>query len=143
LGGSFDYTGFAKYHRKLATPVRLDTDGVYFLSYLFRRHGPQADPLNAVAVLLRPDDEISKDESWRRLNVGVGGWTQLFTHLQRVGSRTPLPLRYGETYLLVAKITASAANPDQVFMRVYGPDEPIERDEPGSWSVVGPPFQSD
>ena len=68
---------------------------------------------------------------------------QLFTSLNRVGSRTPLPLRYGDTYLLVAKIVASAANPDQVFMRVYAPEEPIERGEPGSWSVVGPPFQSD
>ncbi len=28
-------------------------------------------------------------------------------------------------------------------MRVYGPDEPIEREEPGSWSVVGPQVHSD
>ena len=62
--------------------------------------------------------------------------------LQRVGSRTPLPLSYGETYLLVAKIVAGSANADQVFMRVYGPEEPIERDEPGSWSGVGPPLYS-
>ena len=28
-------------------------------------------------------------------------------------------------------------------MRVYGPEEPIEREEPSSWSVVGPPLLSD
>src|SRR5262249_34057241 len=87
--------------------------------------------------------EHKRDGARLRLNVGVGGANQLFTHLQQVGSRTPLPLSYGETYLLVAKIVASKANPDQVFMRVYGPAEPIEPDEPGSWSVIGPPFRSD
>jgi hypothetical protein len=142
-GGCFDYTGFAKYWRRLATPVRLDTDAVYYLSFLFRRQGPQGDPLNAVAVLLRTTAELQTEDASKRLNVGVGGANELFTHLHRVGSRTPLPLSYGQTYLLVAKIVAGGSDPDQVFMRVYGPDEPVERQEPGSWSVVGPPFQSD
>jgi ferric-dicitrate binding protein FerR (iron transport regulator) len=143
VGGSFDYLGFAKYWRRLATPVRLDTDGVYYLSFLFRREGPPADPLNAVAVLLRTTDELKTEDSRFRLNVGVGGANELFTHLQRVGSRTPVPLSYGKTYLLVAKIAASAANADQVFMRVYGAADPIDRDEPGSWTVIGPQFHSD
>jgi ferric-dicitrate binding protein FerR (iron transport regulator) len=145
IGGSFDYTGFAKYWRRLETPVRLDTDGVYYLSFLFRREGPQGDPVNAVAVLLRTDTEFhTKQENPRsRLNIGVGGPNELFTHLQSVGSRTPVPLSNGTTYLLVAKIVAGRTDADQVFMRVYGPDEPIDPQEPGSWSVVGPPFQSD
>jgi hypothetical protein len=142
-GGSFDYTGFAKYWRRLSTPVRLDLDGVYYLSFLFRREGPPADPLNAVAVLLRTTDELKKEDSRLRLNVGVGGANELFTHLQRVGSRTPVPLSYGKTYLLVAKIAASSDNPDQVFMRVYGAEDAVDRAEPGSWTVIGPPFQSD
>jgi ferric-dicitrate binding protein FerR (iron transport regulator) len=144
-GGCIDYTGFAKYWRRLATPVRLDTDGVYYLSYLFRRSGPPADEVNAVAVLLRTADDLplKKEDSHLRLNIGVGGPNQLFTHLQRVGSRTSLPLSYDRTYLLVAKIVASGSNPDQVFMRVYDADEPVEREESGSWTVVGPPFQSD
>jgi hypothetical protein len=143
VGGCLDYTGFTKYYRRLATPVRLDTDGVYYLSFLVRRHGPPADPLNAVAVLLRTSEEIRKEDPLKRLNIGVGGGNQLFTHLNRVGSRTPLPLVYGETYLLVAKVVASGADPDQVFIRVYGPEEPVEPEEPGSWSVVGRPFESD
>jgi hypothetical protein len=148
-GGSFDYTGFAKYFRRLAEPVRLDTNGVYFLSFLFRRLGPQADPLNSVSVQLRTDDELQSERRGgpvdlrTRLNVGVDRANDLFTHLQRVGSRTPLPLSYGATYLLVAKVVASGSNPDQVFVRVYGPDEPVGRTEPGSWSVVGPQVHSD
>lgn len=145
VGGCFDYTGFTEYYRRLATPVRMNTDEVYYLSFLFRRHGPQADPVNAVAVLLRTSEEFRKEkrDHRKRLNVGVDRSNHVFTHLGGVGTRTPLPLSNGETYLLVAKIAASASNPDQVFIRVYGPEEPIERQEPGSWSVVGPPFRSD
>ncbi len=146
IGGCFDYTGFAKYQRRLATPIRLDTDGVYYLSFVFRRYGPSTDPVNAVALLLRTTAGIKKDkaDAHNRLNIGVGGANQLFTHLGGAGSRTPLPLNYGETYLLVAKIAASGgANPDQVFIRVFGPQEAVDAEEPGSWTVVGPPFRSD
>jgi len=143
VGGCFDFTGFSKYYRRLATPVRLDVDGFYYLSFLFRRQGPPADPLNAVAVLLRTGTEIRKEDQRKRLNVGVGGVNQLFTHLNAVGSRTPLPLEFGQTYLLVAKIAARAGEPDQVFLRVYAPHEAVEPQEPDGWTVTGPPFHSD
>jgi hypothetical protein len=149
VGGCFDYTGFAKYFRRLATPVRLDTDAVYYLSCLVRRHGPPADPLNAVAILLRTTEELEADNRGgetdlrKRFNVGVDQTNTLFTYLQRVGARAPLPLSSGETYLLVAKIAAGGANPDQAFVRVYGPDEPVDAEEPGMWSVVGPQVESD
>lgn len=149
VGGSFDFTGFTKYFRRMAAPIRLDRDGVYYLSYLFRHGGPQIDPQNSVAVLLRTVDELEGEltrgqpDTSRRMNLGMERGNDLFTSLQRVGARTPLPLTYGETYLFVAKIVASAANPDQVFLRVYAPGEPPDREEPGSWSVVGPAFQSD
>jgi hypothetical protein len=142
-GGCFDYLGFSKYYRRLATPVRMDADRRYYLSFLLRRQGPPADPLNAVAVLLRTGAEIRNENSRKRLNVGVGGANQLFTHLNAVGSRTSLPLDYGTTYLLVAKIAARAVEPDQVFLRVYAPREAVERQEPDSWTVVGPPLHSD
>jgi hypothetical protein len=149
VGGSFDFTGFTKYFRRMATPIRLDRDGVYYISYLFRRGGPQVDPQNSVAVLLRTADELegeltrAQPDMTKRMNLGMERGNDLFTSLQRVGARTPLPLSYGETYLFVAKIVASAADPDQVFLRVYATGEPPDREEPGSWSVVGPAFQSD
>lgn len=149
IGGSFDHIGFSKYFRRLATPVRLHGDEVYYLSYLFRRDGPQAEPLNAVTIQLRTSEELESELAGKpidlhtRLNVGVDRANDVFTHLNRVGVRMPQPLSYGETYLLVAKIVASSYLPDQVFVRVYAPHEPIERDEEGSWSVMGPLIESD
>jgi hypothetical protein len=145
IGGAFEYAGFAKYHRRMGAPLRMDADAVYYLSFLVRREGPPEEPLNAVAILFRTTEELQRgqEDGRKRLNVGVGGWNQLFTHLGGVGSRTPVPLRFGETYLLVAKIVTSKTGSDQVFMRVYSPEEPVEREESGGWTVTGPPFQSD
>lgn len=149
IGGSFDHVGFAKYFRRLATPVRMDADGVYYFSYLFHREGPPLDPLNDVSIQLRQTEELAQDQRdatidlRKRLNFGVDRTNEVFTHLERVGRRMPLPLSYGETYLLAAKVVASGAHPDQVFLRVYGPQEPVDEQEPATWSAVGPPVQSD
>lgn len=147
VGGAFEYAGFTKCFRRLAEPMRLDADRAYFLSFLFRRQGPSASEVNAVALLFWTDEDYKKvlqtRDPRRQLNVGVRGWNQLFTLLHDAGSRTPLPLRYGETYLLVAKVAASGQHPDQVFLRVYGPNEPAEPDEPAAWSSESPPFRSD
>ena len=98
---------------------------------------------------MRQTEELASDQRdatidlRKRLNFGVDRTNELFTHLERVGRRMPLPLSYGETYLLVAKVAASGAYPDQVFLRVYGPQEPVDRQEPATWSAVGVPVQSD
>lgn len=149
VGGSFDHVGFAKYFRRLAEPVRLDADGLYYCSFLFRREGPPIDPLNAVTILFRESEELALDQRdatadlRKRLNFGVDRTNELFTHLERMGRRLPLPLCYGETYLLITKVVASKTHPDQVFLRVYGPQEPVEPQEPAVWSAIGPPTHSD
>ena len=149
IGGSFDHVGFAKYFRRLAAPLRMDTDGVYYLSYVFRREGPPLDPLNSVSIQFRQTEELEREQQGepidlrKRLNFGIDKTNELFTHLERIGHRMPLPLSYGETYLLTAKVVASSSYPDQVFLRIYGPQEPVDREEPANWSVVGPPIQSD
>ncbi len=149
IGGAFDHVGFAKYFRRLQSPVRLDGDGVYYFSYLLRREGPPLDPLNDVSLQLRQTEELAADQRdatidlRKRLNFGVDRTNELYMHLERVGRRMPLPLSYGETYLLVAKLAASGAHPDQVFLRVYGPQEPVDLQEPANWSASGPPIESD
>jgi ferric-dicitrate binding protein FerR (iron transport regulator) len=143
VGGRFECAGFAVYYRRLAAPIRLDTEGVTYLSCLFRSQGPPGHPHDAMALLLRPDeDPRRRPDLSNRLQIGVGGSNQVYTHLGRACTRTSLPLRSGITYLLVAKIVAGSSIPSQVFVRVYGPREPLGEDEPCSWTLVGPPFES-
>jgi ferric-dicitrate binding protein FerR (iron transport regulator) len=145
IGGCFEYTGFAVHHRRLATPVRLNADGVYYLSFLFRRQGP-AQPgygPSSLSIMLRTDEEYHHRLDPRKwLNIGVGASNQLYAQLGRSCSRACLPLLRGTNYLVVAKIVAGSTTADQVFLRVYRPGETVGMDETGSWTIVSPPFES-
>lgn len=141
-GGCLDCSASLKLKRRLATPIRLDADRVYFLSFLFRRDDRPAHPANTVALVLQ-DTGADPSDPRQQLTIGVGGSNNLFTHLHRVAARTPLPLNSCETYLLVAKIAASRTQPDQVLLRVYASGEPIDREETGNWSIVSPLCRSD
>lgn len=148
VGGSFDFPGFARAHRRLRAPVRMDADGMYYLSFLFRREGPQADDLNALSVAFRTTDELDAEardqpDPRMRMNFGLYRANEAFTHLNRVGVHLPLPLSYGQTYLFAAKVVTGRAMPDQAFVRVYAADEAVGWEEPTAWSLVGPQVHSD
>lgn len=145
VGGSFEYAGYAKSFRKLKQPVALDADAVYYLSFLFRRQ-PPADSYSTLAIVLWSDDDYQQQnflDFRKRLYLGVKGSNQLDTHLGRMTANASLPLSDGTTYLMVAKIAAGRSKPDQVFLRVYGPDEAVMPEEDGHWSVKSQPFRSD
>ncbi len=140
LGGAIDGHGVLTISRRLKRPVRLDRDAVYYLSFLFRRLGGSGEPPNSLQLILR---DPRQSEPQKRLTLGVARPNHVvFTHFEGGGGRAALPLDYEETYLLVAKIVAGRTRPDQVFLRVYRPDEPVGRSEPGSWSVTTRPVKS-
>jgi hypothetical protein len=145
VGGSFEHAGFAKSWRRLAVPVRLDTDGVYYLSYLFRRDNQALHPIDSAGILFWTDEDYQQkknEDFWKRLSIGVMKSNAVYTRLQRMKASKSVPMDDGVTYLLVAKIVASQANPDQVFARVYQPDELVESTEPTAWPLQSPPFHS-
>jgi hypothetical protein len=146
VGGSFEYAGFAKSWRRLAVPVRLDMDGVYYLSYLFRRDNPAPHPMDSAAILFWTDEDYQQkknEDFWKRLSIGVMKSDSVYTALQRMKAHKSVPLADGATYLLVAKIVASRAGSDHVFARVYATDEPIGSTEPSAWPLHSPAFRSD
>jgi hypothetical protein len=144
VGGRFEHGGFGVYYRRLQAPIRLDIDGCYYVSALFRRSGPSGHPHNVVALMLRPDAAAdTAPEMAKRLMLGVGGSNQVFTRLGRECAHASLPIASGTIYLLVAKVAASRTAADQVFVRVYGPREPVGGEETASWTVVSPAFRSD
>lgn len=167
VGGRFDYAGVGVFYRQLATPLRLDTDGVYFISCLFRRAGPSGHPFHTVALMLRPNEagpppakakdahngkrkdkdhhehgHEPKPSLANRLMIGTGGSNQVYTRLGPHCGCSSLPISSNVTYLLVAKIVASRASYDQVSVRVYDPTEPIGAEEPASWTLISPAFRS-
>jgi hypothetical protein len=141
VGGAIDYAGVSAIHRELASPVRLDEDGVYYFSFLFRRDGDDPAPPNTFSLTLRNPQQT---EPQKRLVVGVARSNHVvFTHFEGGGARAAFPLAYDRTYLIVGKIVAGHTRPDQVFLRVYRPEQPVDRREPASWSVASRPVRSD
>jgi hypothetical protein len=136
VDGCIDWTAGAV-HRKLATPLRLDTNSVYYLSFLFQRDNES--PKKYLALTLRNPKDAGPNQ---RLVMGVAGSNVVFAQFEGGGARTALPLDYEKPYLVVAKIVAGRDRPDQVFLRVYRPDERVGRREPGSWTVVSRPVRS-
>src|SRR5262249_1739407 len=117
VGGSFDYAGFTTAARRLAKPVRLDTDGRYYLHFLVRRHGPPSDPVNSAAIMFWTHDDFMHqkfENSRQRLFIGVKKANELSARLQRMDAQTSIPFGNGATVLIVAKIAASRSGSDQV-----------------------------
>ena len=146
VGGSLDFVGAVHCYRNLAEPIRLDTDGVYYLSFLVRRFERSGDPTNVLCMRLLTNADYKQQDHAdfrKRLNIGLKGPSQLYASYLHMAAHTSLPLNHGTTYLLVAKIAASRSKADQLFVRVYGPDEPVGAEETGAWSLLSSPFRSD
>lgn len=144
-GGSFQQIGQTRYSRQLASPIRLNEDATYYLSFLFRRDRPPRHGLSTLLVSLKPNNNMPLNPSahHRRLALGIGSDHHLCVSLNGSFSRIPLPLGYGATYLLVAKIVGSRTKPCEIFVRVYSPDEAVEREETPLWTHVGRPTPAD
>ncbi len=146
VGGSFEFAGYSKYFRRLARPVRLDTDGTHYVSYLFQRHQPPADPINSLGIQFwtHEDFQTQKFEDARqRLFIGVKKLNQATTRIQRIEVQNDVSLETAKTYLLVAKVSASRTGSDQLRLRIYGPADPVDVSEPTNWTLNSGPFQSD
>jgi hypothetical protein len=141
-GTCLQRTGQGQIGRKLRTPLRMDRDAVYYLAYLFRQEvidpKPHINSLHVTCVSPAADVTIE-----HRLRVGVARGQFLFGLLAGDRKRVRLPLDANRVYWLVAKIVAGRTNPDQLFATVYRADEPIDREEPSTWTLVCPAVHTD
>lgn len=139
--GSIVYHGQLQLNRKLAKPLPLNVDAVYYMSYLYRRLETSKAPPAGLSVVLR---NSKAKEPHQRFVVGVGGvQPAVFLNFEKGGARSSLPTASDQPYLLVAKIVASKSARDQAFVRIYGADARIEADEPSGWSAMTKPVVSD
>lgn len=130
--------------RQLAEPVRLDEDGVYYVSVLVRWDAPPAPPagqtLPSVRLVLRSSTEFNGDHvmfnlplfQQPQLDIRTGA---IFTSAQTV----PID----ETQFWVGKIVARKQGEDEIFFRVYGELEALDAMEPASWTVKSRGVHSD
>lgn len=147
VGGSFDYSGFATAFRRLARPIRMDSSINYYLSFLVCRHGAQSDPFNSAGIMFWTNDDVmqQKFENGRqRLFIGIKKQNQLMMRLQQMDAQASIPMADDAVQLVVAKIACSRTGSDQIFLRVYAPEDKVDSTEPTtSWSLTSSQLQSD
>jgi hypothetical protein len=122
--------------RTLAQPVRLDEDGVYYVSVMVRWDAPWPDgptnPMPAVRLVLRNSQNFNGDHVMFNLPVSLR--PQIDIRSGAVFTSTQTVAR-GQTQFWVGKIVARRHGEDEVFFKVYGEGETLDAMEPGTWNV--------
>jgi ferric-dicitrate binding protein FerR (iron transport regulator) len=130
--------------RELARPVRLDEDGVYYVSVLVRWDAPPPPPagqtMPSVRLVLRSSANFNGDHVMFNLPVFLQPQLDIRTGAIFTSAHTVPP---GETQFWVGKIVARRNGEDEIFFRIYGEGEPLDPMEPGVWSVRSRGVSSD
>lgn len=130
--------------RQLAQPVRLDEDGVYYLSVLVRWEPPAptltGQPLPSVRLVLRSSTNFNGDHVMFNLPIFQQPQLDIRTGAIFTSSQTVNP---SETQFWVGKIVARRQGEDEIFFRVYGEGESLDTMEPATWSVKSRGVHSD
>ena len=129
--------GTAAAHRRLASPIDLGADGVWYVRYLVRRPAPQPNDPNIAMLVLRTYGLTTEEEIERQsaLHLAVYQADTLAVKFAGHSVRSAVPQPPGETFAIVAKIVTGQTQPDQVFACVLPASRLSER-EPLEWAVA-------
>lgn len=119
--------------RRLATPIDPEVDGETYVSVLIRRSSEPAGPTHHWLRCMLISERVPRDR------MGFGVLSDFLPHVAGQQGNVPgaTPIVAGRPYLFVAKLVTSRTAPDQMFLKVYAPEDTVDRDEPERWSVVG------
>lgn len=132
-------------HRRLASPINLSTDGIWYVRFLVRRGRVSPRDEHRAMVVLRTLGLTAEQELERSALIQIA----LRKHdgvLLRVGdtlARASLPQLPDQEYAVVAKIVAGRSQPDQVLVSIMAAERLAESVEPSEWSLVSEDVHSD
>jgi hypothetical protein len=130
--------------RELAQPVRLDEDGVSYVSVFVRWEAPPPPPagrpMPSVRLVLRSSADFNGDHVMFNLPVFQQPQLDIRTGAIFTSSQTAAS---GETQFWVGKIVARRQGEDEIFFRIYSEGETLDPMEPGVWSVKSRGVYSD
>lgn len=130
--------------RQLAEPVRLDEDGVTYVSVLVRWDSPPPPPagqtMPSVRLVLRSSTDFNGDHVMFNLPIFQQPQLDIRTGAIFTSALTVAP---HETQFWVGKIVARRQGEDEVFFRIYGEGETLDTIEPAAWSVRSRGVHSD
>lgn len=136
--------GFDSRERTLAQPVRLDRDGIYYVSMMVRWEIPpeklDSKESRFLSIALRSSSNYAGD----RIALMLPPFLQ--PQLQTSDGfafTSPAQVRVNEAQLWCAKIIARADGEDELSFRIYSEGESLDFAEPTIWSVTSRGTHSD
>ncbi|WP_186775059.1 FecR domain-containing protein [Allorhodopirellula solitaria] len=139
--GSLILAGDTGLHRTLQDPIRMDRNAAYYLSFLVQKHSATgSENSNGWAYLTLRDPRTEAEKIAIRLTSTRG--IPRVAHKGRAANATNR-LNNETVYLIVCKILARQDQEDQVSVRIYGDDEPVDSVEPSAWTIKTRPVDDD
>jgi hypothetical protein len=129
--------------RELVEPIDLNREAIYYLSFLLRRDAavnPNPKGFPHFRLTLRRSTDFWGPSVTVGLPASRHPTLQLYSRDSFVA---PLSVENGVTTLWVLKIVAHRGRPDEAFLKVFNPGEPLPAFEPAPWSVVADRFPAD
>jgi hypothetical protein len=137
--------GASYYLRQLATPLDLGRDAVYYMSFLQREAFRQpisrpVIPLPFCRFTFRPSAAYHAES----IGVGLPPFLRPQIYAGHAGTITaPKHLAAGPSCLWVVKIVASKSGADEIFLKIYRPEDAVDALEPPVWTLTSGGFSSD
>ena len=125
--------------RLFVEPLDLARDDVRYVSLLVQRSASTDGPTHHWFRCMLTSESVPSDR------LGFGIMSNSCPHLlNRFGnSNGSVPIRDAVPYLCIFKIVSGKATPDQAFLKLYAHEDPIDRHEPATWTLVGQPGNYD
>ncbi len=125
--------------RNLAQNVSLAEDGVLYASTLVRRGADGAATAGSDVQF-----QFRTTGGTIGFRFGVSAADVFYVGLNAVDTNNgAAPIGADTVYFLVAKLVSSAAGSDQLFLKVYGPNDTVPASEPAAWSLTTSGARSD
>lgn len=121
--------------RALPEPLDFRKDGVRYLSFFCRLSDslpPDSEKWSELSVAFR-----SAANYWKHvIKFTIGAKNHPGVAADGNNSWSPVSLPTGKTLFVVCKVATSDRGPDQLFMKVYTPEEKVDEVDPIQWTVI-------
>jgi len=125
--------------RTLAEPIDLGRDAVTYVSFLVRQEPVRDRELPFFRLTFRS----SQDFPNQVVGFGMPPQRRPAIYRNRDNFNSSVSFEAGPLWLWVCKIASRREGPDEVFLRIYRPDEALGSLEPSAWTQTTGPFVSD
>jgi hypothetical protein len=135
-GQALELIGASTLARTLKSPIRLDVDAVYYVSFFVQKvQSASPDESQYFGFSFRT---ANSPVDFRKLHFGMTSTCYpTLTHNDKQITVAPA-LPVGETAMFVVKIIAGKNDPDQLMLRVYGSAENVPKSETLIWNCATP-----